>query len=104
MLARQRPILKKLPIAGSVRIPERVHAAPHVHYRRSRTAADRQRDSARRYAGRRIHRYHRECCWLRRPVVAGKLALGTWQGIYLVEHRRRPHRREVNFQFIGSRK
>jgi hypothetical protein len=31
MLARQRPILKKLPIAGSVRIPERVHAAPHVH-------------------------------------------------------------------------
>ena len=38
------------------------------------------------------------------PVVAGKLALGTWQGIYLVEHRRRPHSREVIFQFIGSRK
>lgn len=41
---------------------------------------------------------------LQAPVVAGKLALGTWQGIYLVEHRRRPHRREVIFQFIGSRK
>src|SRR5512143_4373003 len=38
------------------------------------------------------------------PVVAGKLALGTWQGIYLVEHRRRPHSREVIFQFLGSRK
>src|SRR5262249_38747341 len=38
------------------------------------------------------------------PVVVGKLALGTWQGIYLVEHRRRPHSREVVFQFIGSRK
>ena len=38
------------------------------------------------------------------PLTAGKLALGTWQGIYLVEHRRRPHSREVMFQFIGSRK
>jgi secondary thiamine-phosphate synthase enzyme len=38
------------------------------------------------------------------PVVGGRLALGTWQGIYLVEHRRRPHSREVIFQFIGSRK
>jgi secondary thiamine-phosphate synthase enzyme len=38
------------------------------------------------------------------PVVAGKLALGTWQGIYLAEHRRKPHSREVIFQFIGSRK
>jgi secondary thiamine-phosphate synthase enzyme len=38
------------------------------------------------------------------PVVAGKPALGTWQGIYLMEHRRRPHSREVIFQFIGSRK
>lgn len=38
------------------------------------------------------------------PVVAGKLALGTWQGIYLVEHRRKSHSREVIFQFIGSRK
>ncbi len=38
------------------------------------------------------------------PVVGSKLALGTWQGIYLVEHRRRPHSREVIFQFVGSRK
>lgn len=29
------------------------------------------------------------------PVMAGRLALGTWQGIYLFEHRSRPHRREV---------
>ena len=38
------------------------------------------------------------------PVTGGKLALGTWQGIYLIEHRRRPHSRDVIFQFIGSRK
>ncbi len=38
------------------------------------------------------------------PVTGAKLALGTWQGIYLVEHRRRPHTREVILQFIGSRK
>jgi secondary thiamine-phosphate synthase enzyme len=38
------------------------------------------------------------------PVTKGKLALGTWQGIYLVEHRRKPHNREVIFQFVGSRK
>jgi secondary thiamine-phosphate synthase enzyme len=38
------------------------------------------------------------------PVTGGKLALGTWQGIYLIEHRRRPHSREVIFQLIGSRK
>jgi secondary thiamine-phosphate synthase enzyme len=36
------------------------------------------------------------------PVIGGALALGTWQGIYVVEHRARPHRREVIFQFIGS--
>jgi secondary thiamine-phosphate synthase enzyme len=41
---------------------------------------------------------------LHAPVTGGKLALGTWQGIYLVEHRRRPHSRDVMFQFIGSRK
>ncbi|WP_293802408.1 secondary thiamine-phosphate synthase enzyme YjbQ [uncultured Bosea sp.] len=29
------------------------------------------------------------------PVMGGRLALGTWQGIYLFEHRQRPHRREV---------
>ena len=38
------------------------------------------------------------------PVMGGALALGTWQGIYLVEHRFRPHRREIVLQFIGSRR
>jgi secondary thiamine-phosphate synthase enzyme len=38
------------------------------------------------------------------PVTQGKLALGTWQGIYLVEHRRAPHSREIVLQFVGSRK
>ena len=38
------------------------------------------------------------------PVVDGKLALGTWQGLYLAEHRARPHRREVVLQFIGNRR
>jgi secondary thiamine-phosphate synthase enzyme len=37
------------------------------------------------------------------PVVAGGPALGTWQGIYVAEHRTRPHRREVVLQFIGSK-
>jgi secondary thiamine-phosphate synthase enzyme len=36
------------------------------------------------------------------PVVGGKLALGTWQGIYLFEHRRRPHRRSIVLHLIGS--
>jgi secondary thiamine-phosphate synthase enzyme len=36
------------------------------------------------------------------PVNGGKPALGTWQGIYLVEHRTRPHRRELVLQFVGS--
>ena len=36
------------------------------------------------------------------PVIGGRLALGTWQGIYLAEHRARPHRREVVLQFLGS--
>jgi len=38
------------------------------------------------------------------PVSGGALALGTWQGIYLAEHRTRPHRREVLLQFIGSKR
>jgi secondary thiamine-phosphate synthase enzyme len=38
------------------------------------------------------------------PVAAGELRLGTWQGVYLVEHRARPHRREVVLQFAGSRR
>lgn len=36
------------------------------------------------------------------PVLKGKLALGIWQAIYLIEHRTRPHRREIVLQFIGS--
>lgn len=36
------------------------------------------------------------------PVLGGKLALGTWQAIYLIEHRERPHRREIVLQFIGA--
>jgi secondary thiamine-phosphate synthase enzyme len=36
------------------------------------------------------------------PVLNGKLALGTWQAIYLIEHRTRPHRREIVLQFVGS--
>ena len=36
------------------------------------------------------------------PVLQGELALGTWQAIYLIEHRARPHRREVVLQFIGG--
>jgi secondary thiamine-phosphate synthase enzyme len=36
------------------------------------------------------------------PVVAGEMALGTWQGIYLAEHRAQTHRREVMLQFIGA--
>ncbi len=36
------------------------------------------------------------------PVLGGRLALGTWQAIYLVEHRARPHHREIVLQFIGS--
>ena len=35
------------------------------------------------------------------PVLQGALALGTWQAVYLVEHRARPHRREIVLQFIG---
>jgi secondary thiamine-phosphate synthase enzyme len=36
------------------------------------------------------------------PVLKGALALGTWQAIYLIEHRVRPHRREVVVQFTGE--
>jgi secondary thiamine-phosphate synthase enzyme len=35
------------------------------------------------------------------PVLKGELGLGTWQAIYLIEHRRRPHRREIVLQFAG---
>lgn len=36
------------------------------------------------------------------PVLAGQLRLGTWQGIYVAEHRNRPHRREIALHFLGS--
>jgi secondary thiamine-phosphate synthase enzyme len=35
------------------------------------------------------------------PVLNSEMALGTWQGIYVAEHRARPHRREVVLQFTG---
>ena len=36
------------------------------------------------------------------PLVGGRLALGTWQGLYLWEHRLRPHRREVVLHLLGE--
>ena len=36
------------------------------------------------------------------PVMKSRLMLGTWQGIYLIEHRRQAHRREVVVQFVGA--
>jgi secondary thiamine-phosphate synthase enzyme len=36
------------------------------------------------------------------PVTGGRLALGTWQGIFLFEHRRRPHRREIAAHVMGE--
>ena len=36
------------------------------------------------------------------PLIDGRLALGTWQGIYLFEHRRRPHRRSIALHLIGT--
>ena len=36
------------------------------------------------------------------PVEAGRPALGTWQGIYLLEHRTAPHRRELALHLIGE--
>jgi secondary thiamine-phosphate synthase enzyme len=36
------------------------------------------------------------------PVQRGRMLLGTWQGIYLAEHRRAPHRREVALHVLGD--
>lgn len=36
------------------------------------------------------------------PILGGRLGLGTWQGIYLIEHRDRPHRREVLLSVVGG--
>lgn len=37
------------------------------------------------------------------PVIEGRTALGTWQGIYVIEHRARSHARKVELHFIGTR-
>jgi len=37
------------------------------------------------------------------PVERGRMALGTWQGIYLFEHRRAPHRRRIKLHLIGGK-
>jgi thiamine phosphate synthase YjbQ (UPF0047 family) len=36
------------------------------------------------------------------PVIEGELALGTWQGIYLFEHRRRSHDRRIALHLLGA--
>lgn len=36
------------------------------------------------------------------PVLEGRMTLGTWQGVYLVEHRDAPHQRRVVLTFLGS--
>ena len=36
------------------------------------------------------------------PVAGGRMTLGTWQGIYLFEHRRRPHKRELVVHLMGE--
>lgn len=36
------------------------------------------------------------------PVLEGQMALGTWQGLYLAEHRDRPHRRDIVLHLIGA--
>lgn len=44
------------------------------------------------------------CSSLQIPVIDGALALGTWQAVYLIEHRAQPHSREVVLQFMGSKR
>jgi secondary thiamine-phosphate synthase enzyme len=36
------------------------------------------------------------------PLMDGRMTLGTWQGIYLAEHRTRPHRREIALHIFGN--
>jgi secondary thiamine-phosphate synthase enzyme len=36
------------------------------------------------------------------PLLSGTLVLGTWQGVYLFEHRLRPHRRQIVLHLIGE--
>jgi secondary thiamine-phosphate synthase enzyme len=42
------------------------------------------------------------CSELTLPLRDGRLALGTWQGVYLWEHRTRPHRRRLEITIIGA--
>lgn len=41
------------------------------------------------------------CASITIPIVMGKLDLGTWQGIYLYEHRTAPHRRRITVSVVG---
>ncbi|PAX06510.1 secondary thiamine-phosphate synthase enzyme YjbQ [Sphingomonas lenta] len=36
------------------------------------------------------------------PLIGGRLTLGTWQGVYLFEHRRRPHDRQLALHLLGE--
>ncbi len=36
------------------------------------------------------------------PVTNGRAVLGTWQGIYLFEHRHAPHRRQITLHLLGE--
>jgi secondary thiamine-phosphate synthase enzyme len=36
------------------------------------------------------------------PIIEGHMALGTWQGLYVFEHRAQPHHRHVVAQFLGE--
>jgi len=84
---------------------------PEIAHGRSHELAVRDRsDDAR---GRRRHRVHADDMpahlraaltqsQLAIPVESGRMALGTWQGIYLFEHRRAPHRRAVVLHVIGE--
>ncbi len=36
------------------------------------------------------------------PVMSGRMVLGTWQGVYIIEHRARPHRRNLVLHFQGG--
>jgi thiamine phosphate synthase YjbQ (UPF0047 family) len=35
------------------------------------------------------------------PIIDGKMTLGTWQGVFLFEHRRAPHHREISAVVVG---
>lgn len=37
------------------------------------------------------------------PIASGRLDLGTWQGLYLFEHRHAPHTRRISFTIVGER-